>query len=194
MIKYNPKDSYYTDEHKKNLANAAKLKATAKDLYAQRDAIFAAIAKGENPDPNPEARLVALAEGRSAPPPTTLSARRLEILYAIKDSDSAQDYLAEKLNSAEKAAEKKMVEEAKPQIVAAEKAVYDAVQTLFAAFLPYWAAERHLLGNGISPLGLFNSPLGELLGAPMAPHSDWAELFRHGVAQGHISKMPKELV
>jgi hypothetical protein len=193
IIQFKTEQSYYTEADKQNIANEARLKAEATELHAKNNAFNAAFASGENPAESDRAtRIAQYVDGKRVRVPS-FKEQQIENLREIRLNDEALDFVAVKVNDGKRVARRKMVQEAKPQIVAAEKKIYDAVQTLFDAFLPYWTAERQLRGNGISPLGLFNSPLGELLGAPMAPHSDWAELFRHGVSQGHISKMPAVL-
>jgi hypothetical protein len=187
-------ESFLTDDDKALIANKAKLTANGKQLFAKRDALTAAIDKGgKAAGPDLKTRIANLIDGKPAAPVASLEAQRLEVLYAIRDNEEALDYLAVKEKAFRAEAGQKMVEAAKPQIVAAEKEIYDAVQTLFNAFLPYWTAKRSLLGNSITTLGLFGSPIDEILGVPVGVNSAWSDLFRHAVERGHL-RMPKELM
>jgi hypothetical protein len=193
-IEFKSIESYFTEDDKAVIANTAKLNANGKTQRAKRDALTARIDKGETASgPNITSRIANLIEGKPVGEVASLEAQRLEILYGIRDNEDALDYLAGKEKTFRTVAGAKMVEAAKTQIVASEKEIYDAVQTLFNAFLPYWHAKRHLLNNGHPTLGQFTSPLDELLGVPVDVNSGWADIFRHGVAAGHIRKTPKEL-
>jgi hypothetical protein len=95
VINFKLIQSFYSDDHKGCIANTAKLEARAKNLQANRVAVDASIANEGDSDPNPEARIAALAAGRDVPPPPVpLLARRLEIMTAQRDCDEALDYLA----------------------------------------------------------------------------------------------------
>jgi hypothetical protein len=193
-IKFKPIESFDTEDDRKNIASAAKLKAAAPDLYAKRNALAAAIAQGgENPaEPDKATRFANIADGKRTPVPSLKDQLR-EVLIAIRDNDEAQDFYAVRVNEGRKQAGKKMVLDQKPAIVAAEKELFDIFVHFHERYVRYWQAERYLRGNSISTCELFANDFDEILGAPTAVHSEFAELLRQGVAAGYI-KMPKELM
>jgi hypothetical protein len=86
-----------------------------------------------------------------------------------------------------------MLDDARPQIVAAEKAMFDAFANLYDKFVPVWNAKRHLHGNSIRTYDLFLNSFEEFLGIPVGVNPAWTQLFREGIAAGHLSKMPQAL-
>jgi hypothetical protein len=194
-ITFKPIQSFYSEGHKANIANTAKINAKVKDLCTECDAIDASIAANEDmKDPNPEARIAALADGRDAPPTVPPpSARRLEILYDLRDCNEALDYLAGKDKIFKTEAGRRMVEDARPQIVAAEKELFELLTKIHEKYLPYWQAMRSLLSNSIGTNGLFANDIDDVLGVPTDVNSGWADIFRGGVASGYVKKMPAAL-
>jgi hypothetical protein len=194
-ITFKDRSSYFSEDDKALIAAKVKLTANGKQLFAKRDAFTAAIDKGEKATgPNIKTRIANLIDGKPVAEVASLEAQRLEVLYAIRDNEEALDWVAVQIKKVEDIAGAKMVEAAKTQIVASEKEIYDAVQTLFDRFLTYWTAKRQLLNNSVTTLGLFGCPLDEILGVPQGVNSAWSDLFRHAVERGHISKLPKELL
>jgi hypothetical protein len=87
-----------------------------------------------------------------------------------------------------------MLEDARPQIAGAEKAMWDAFVNLYEKFVPVWEAKRTLHNNSIRSYELFANPFDEFLGVPSDVNSLWAEAFRQGIAAKYVSKMPKALL
>jgi hypothetical protein len=194
-ITFKPIQSFFTEDDKAILAGIEKLTANGKALPAKRDALTAAIDKGEKPTGQDiETRIANLIDGKSVAPVTSLEAQRLEVLYAIRDNEDGLDFLFGKKQIAHAEAGRKMVEAAKTQIVAAEKAIFDKLAELYDVFVPFWLAKRELLNNRIGTYGLFNNDVDEVLGVPTDLNSPWADLFRQGVVAGHIKKMPAALI
>lgn len=193
-IIFKPKETFRTEDHKANLMNSAKIQASLKaEDYPERDRLEAAIERNEDSDVAPELRIKAHAEGRTLPVPATLEAQLYEKKVVIRDKNDALDYLADKAKAFEYEAGRKMVEAAKPQIVAAEKEIYGTVQTLFDQYSAFWTAKRQLINNGVPTLGLFDCPLDEVMGIPQGANSAWYVLFKHGVERGCL-RMPKDLL
>jgi hypothetical protein len=193
-ITFKPIETFRTEDYKANLMNSAKIKASLKeDDCPERDKLKAAIDRNENSDVAPELRIKALAEGRSLPVPATLEARFHEVQVKIRSKNDALDYLADKAKLFEIEAQKKMLDDARPQIVATEKEIFETYSKLFNQVLPYWQARCHLHGNSIRTYELFANSFDEFLGVPTDINSAWCELFRQGIAAGYISKMPPSL-
>src|ERR1700694_1074507 len=124
-----------------------KLTAYGKDLRAELAAGDAS--KDEHIEANAEARIASHIAGTNVAPPKPWATRRTEILYAERDNEEALDWLAGKAKIAETNAGKKLVADAAPQIDAADKEVFEAVQQLYEKFLPYWQSKRKLLNHSI---------------------------------------------
>jgi hypothetical protein len=192
-ITFKPEPIFHGDDLKANLANATKIKESLKDDYKERDKIKAAIDRNENSDIAPELRIKALAEGRSLPVPATLESRLYEVQVQIQSKNDALDYLEGKKKLLQVDAQKKMLDDARPQIAAATQAMWDAYVNLFEKYATVWAAKRHLRGNSIRTYELFNDSFEEFLGVPVGVNPAWTQLFREGIKAGHISKMPAAL-
>jgi hypothetical protein len=192
-ITFKPEPTFHGDDLKANLANAAKIKVSLPEDYKERDNIKAAIDRNENSDVSPELRIQAIAEGRSLPVPATLESRLHAVQVKIQSKNDALDYLAGKEKLLREQAQKRMVDEARPQIAAQTQALWDAFANLYEKYVPLWQARRHLHGNSVRTFELFNDSFEEFLGIPQGVNPAWSELFRQGIKAGHIRKMPAAL-
>jgi hypothetical protein len=193
-ITFKPEVTFRTDDHKANLMNSAKISASLKPDYKERDELKAAIDRNETSDVAPELRIQALAEGRSLPVPATLEARHREVQVRIRDKHDALDFLDGKEKIFKIESQKKMLDDARPQIFAAEKEIFETILKLHAQVLPYWQAKRELHGNGVRTYELFANSFDEFFGIPVDVNSPFCELFREGIAAGHVRKMPAALL
>jgi hypothetical protein len=184
---------FRSDDHQAVLARIAELNAKGKALRAKRDSINKSIANDESSDPNLKTRLSDLISGRSPTPPTPWDVQLHAVKVEIRDNDDDLDFLAGKAKAFEIEAEKKMLEDARPQIVAAEKAQWDAFVLLYETFVPVWQAKRALHGSSIRTYDLFAASFDNILGVPSDINSVWCELFREGIAAKHVSRMPSAL-
>lgn len=193
-IIFKPIDTFRIEDHKANLLNSTKIEASLKqEDYPARDKLKAAINRNETSDVAPELRVTALAEGRSLPVPATLEAQLYEVQVRIRDKNDALDYLAGKAKLLEIEAQKRMLDDARPQIVAAEKEIFETFTKLYNQYLNYWQSRQTLRGNSIRTFELFSNSFDEFLGVPVDINSAWCELFREGIAQGYVAKMPAAL-
>ena len=129
-------------------------------------------------------------EGRHMPPPKTFVERRVELQHAIRDIESALDYMAGKERSANYHAGKRLAEFMKPQALAAEKSLAEKAVAFHEAHFHYWTAKRHLINEGIGIYGNFQSNVDDVVGLPTDNGSPMAAYFREAIENGHIKKMP----
>jgi hypothetical protein len=193
VINFKPEANYYSEDHKALLARTAELNPNGKTLRAKRDKIQKSIANDESDDPNLKTRLADIIAGRSPTPPTPWDVRLREVQIEIRTNEDNLDFLAGKEKIFAIEAQKKMLDDSRPQIVAAEKAMFDAFANLYDKFVPVWNAKRHLHGNGIGTYELFANSFEEFLGIPVGVNPAWCELFREGIKAGHIKAMPVAL-
>jgi hypothetical protein len=193
VITFKPEANFYIADHKANLMNSAKIKASLPEDYKERGELKAAIDRNESSDVSPELRIQAIAEGRSLPVPATLESRLYEVKVKIQSKNDALDYLAGKEKIFRVEAQKRMLAEARPQIAAATQAMWDAYANLFEKYATVWDAKRHLRNNSIRSYELFNDSFEEFLGIPVGVNPGWCQLFREGIAAKHIGKMPAAL-
>jgi hypothetical protein len=192
-ITFKDKAKFRADDHNAVLARITERDATGKTLRAERDAIQRSMANEESTDPNLASRLTDLIAGRKPAVPTPWDVRLREVQIKIRDNDDDIDFLAGKAKAFEIEAERKMLEDTRPEIVTAERAMWDAFVNLYDKFLPVWQAKRHLHGNSIRTYDLFANSFDDLLGVPSDLNSVWADLYRNGIASGYIKKMPAAL-
>jgi hypothetical protein len=193
-IVFKPTAKFRTEDHNAVLARITERNAKGRTLRAKDAAIQKSIDNEESNDPNLKSRLSDLISGRSPTPPTPWEVQRHAVKVEIQDNDDDLDFLSAKARQFEIEAEKKMVDDARPQIVAAEKEIFETFSKLFNQVLPYWQAKRHLHGNSVRTYDLFANSFDTILGVPSDLNSAWAELFREGIAAGYISKMPAALL
>ena len=115
------------------------------------------------------------------------------MLVEIRDDEDDLSFLEGKAKLFEIEAQKKMLDDARPQILAAEKEIFETFSKLYNQFLPYWQTKSHLHGNSIRTYELFANSFDNFLDVPVNINSAWCELFREGIAAGHVSKMPQAL-
>lgn len=192
-IAFKPVQAFRLDDHKAVLARIDEKKAIVKPKKAKRDSINKSIANSESSDPNLASRLTDLIAGRNPAVPTPWDVQLHEVLCEIRDVEDDIEFLSGKAKIFEIEAEKRMVDDARPQINAATKAMWDAYVNLFEKYALVWNAKRHLRNNSIRTYELFNDSFEEFLGIPVGVNPAWTELFREGIKAGHISKMPQAL-
>jgi hypothetical protein len=192
-ITFKPVPTFRLDDHKAVIAVIDERKAKVKVKKAKRDKINKAMANDETTDPNLAARLTDLISGRKPAVPTPWDAQLHEVKCEIRDDENDIEFLSGKAKIFEIEAERRMVDEARPQIAAHTQALWDAYVKLYEAFVPVWQAKRHLHGNSIRTFELFNDSFEEFLGVPVGVNPAWTELFRQGIAAGHIKQMPPAL-
>lgn len=192
-ITFKPTDKFRTDDHKAVKARTVEKNANGKTLRTERDKIQKSIIAEESNDPNLATRLADLIAGRKPTVPTPFDVRLREVQIKIRDNDDDLDFLAGKDKAFEIEAQKLMLEDAAPQITAAEKALWDAFVNLYDKFLPVWVAKRELHNNSIRTYQYFADPFEEFLGVPSDINSLWAEGFRQGIAAKYIAKTPAAL-
>jgi hypothetical protein len=193
-ITFKPIDKFRADDHKALLASTANLEKLRKAECAERDKVQKSIADEESNDPNLATRLTDLIAGRKPTVPTPFDVRLREVQVKIRDIDNDLDFLAAKEKQFEIEAQKRMVDDARPQIVAAEQAKWEAFVNLYEKFVPVWTAKRALHNHSIRSYDLFADSFDDFLGVPSDINSMWCELFRQGFAAGYIKKMPAALV
>jgi hypothetical protein len=192
-ITFKPIATFRNEDHKALLARTAELNAKGKTLRVKRDAINKSIANDESDDPNLKTRLADIIAGRSPMPPTPWDVRLREVQIEIRTNEDDLDFLEGKSKFFEIEAQKKMLDDSRPQIVAAEKAMWAAFENLYDKFVPVWQAKVSLHGNSIRTYELFANSFEEFLGVPVGVNPAWCELFREGIKAGHVAKMPVAL-
>jgi hypothetical protein len=192
-ITFQQTSKFRTEDHKAVLALTAERDKTGKALRAQRDAFQKSMANDESTDSNLASRLTDLIAGRKPAMPTPWDVRLREVQIKLRDNDDDLDFLAGKAKAFEIEAERKMLDDARPQIVAAERELFETFLKFYNQYLPYWQAGRHLRGNSIRTYELFANSFDSILGVPVDINSAFCELFREGIAAGYISKMPPAL-
>lgn len=193
MITIKPIASYYNADDKAIFASIDQLEATAKRLDSDLATVDAAIANDTNPDPDPDSRLANLIAGNSVQPIKSWSTRRIELQHAMRDVETALDFMASKKRAVEYQAGARLAKEIKTQHDAAEKAVVDALVVAHEKHFLYWQAKRHLLNNGIGIYGLFSSDVDNVLGIPIDKGSPLADLLRTAVTNGFLKSVPESL-
>jgi hypothetical protein len=143
-ITLKPTATFRSDDHKAVLGRITELNAKGKTLRAKRESTNRSIANEESNDPNLKSRLSDLIAGRSPAPPTPWDVRLREVEIEIRDNEDDIEFLSGKDRIFEIEAQKRMLDEASPQIVAAEKAMWDAFVNLYEKHLPVWPPARQL--------------------------------------------------
>jgi hypothetical protein len=193
VIKFPPLETFYTDDEKAIMAKKPELLATRKRRQAELSEVDAAIATEGDLAQHPEDRIQNLIAGIDTPRPQPLSEKRTELRYNIRDIEQALDYMASQERRVSMMAGARLARHVKPQVNAAEKTVAEAMATLFEAYVPWWQAKQYLVSAGSGLNGLFDSNIGEILGAATSKETPLADYFRAAVKAGHIRAVPAVL-
>jgi hypothetical protein len=191
-ITFKPEANYYSDDHKAVRALTAEKPANIKTKKAKRDKILKSM-DNESSEPTLTARLDDLIARRVSTPPTPLDVQLREVQIEIRDEEDDLIFLDGKEKLFQIEAQKRMLDEAKPQIVAAERELFETFSKFYSQYLPYWQARQTLRGNSIRTFELFSNSFDEFLGIPVDINSAFCELFREGIKAGYISRMPTAL-
>lgn len=192
-IKINDLASYYGDNDRKNIAETTALKNRRKVEASKLKQQHASKENAVSINSDPEARIQSLMAGGT---PERLASWDEKIAHQrqiVQDIDDALDRRAELARENDKAANKRLIADIRPEHDKATKKLVDAMAALHAAYLPLYAAKRHLLGNGLALGGLFNADAEPLLGIPTDRTGNLKDFFRDAVKEGFLSAVPTEL-
>jgi cephalosporin hydroxylase len=113
--------------------------------------------------------------------------------YDIKDIEEAKDYMAGQERRVVMMAGARLAKAVKPQVDAAAKRLAEAVVAMYEAYVPWWQAKQYLISEGSGLNGLFDSNIGDVLGAPTSKETPLADYLRGAVQSGHLKALPAAL-
>jgi hypothetical protein len=186
-----PISSYHDGPYKELAGQIEKLKATGKAFAAKLESLRASQQDDENSDHDSEARLQSLIDGVALPTARPWGAQILEMQTNIRDVDNALDLMAARMRVADEGANRRMVDDIRPAHNASAKRLAEALIVAHEAHAEYFAAKRHMLGNGFRVYDLFPIDSEEFLGIPNDSNGNLAFLFREAVKCGYIRSVPK---
>jgi hypothetical protein len=192
VIHIKPLSTYYDDDDRAILTKQSELKLLAKRWQGELANIDAKIANRADVEIQSEDSVQNLIDGIETERPIPLGAQRNTIQHKIRDTDMAEDWIADKVRVLNIKAGRKLAADIKPQADAAETALADAMIVVHEKQLVCWNAKRHLIGNGIGCFGLFDSNDDDILGIPVDRGTPLADYFRNAVKRRLLRSVPKE--